>query len=85
LDHQFAVDLFDITNKIIEASRLNWLKYLIFLAVILTPFISAIRSVGRFSTIDIFYNTDQGISIAKQGVNTLWRLRGCLPETSDPL
>jgi len=63
---------FDINNKNIKASRLNWLKYLIFLAVILIPLISAIRSAGGFTTIDLFYNTDHGISIAKQGAYVIF-------------
>jgi ferredoxin-type protein NapH len=63
---------FDINNKNVKASRLNWLKYLIFLAVILIPLISAIRSAGGFTTIDLFYNTYQGISIAKQGAYVIF-------------
>ncbi len=63
---------FDINNKNVKASRLNWLKYLIFLAVILIPLISAIRSAGGFTTIDLFYNTDHGISIAKQGAYVIF-------------
>jgi ferredoxin-type protein NapH len=58
---------FDINNKPVKAGRLDWIKYIIFLAVIFTPLISAIRSVGGFTAIDVFYYTDHGISIAKQG------------------
>jgi polyferredoxin len=38
-----------------------------FTAIILIPLISAIRSAGGFTAIDLFYYTDHGISIAKQG------------------
>jgi polyferredoxin len=58
---------FDINNKPAKASRLNWLKYIIFLAVIFIPLVSAIRSAGGFTAVDIFYNTDHGISIAEPG------------------
>ncbi len=58
---------FDINNKTAIAGRLNWLKYIMFLAVIFIPLISAIRSAGGFTAVDIFYNTDHGISIAKPG------------------
>lgn len=46
--------------------KLNWLKYLIFLSLFI-PFVSAIRSAGGLTTIDFFYYTEHGISIAKQG------------------
>jgi ferredoxin-type protein NapH len=58
---------FEINNKPTIAGRLNWLKYIIFLAVIFIPLISAIRSAAGFTAIDLFYYTDHGISIAKQG------------------
>ncbi len=58
---------FDINNRSAIAGRLNWLKYIIFLAVIFIPLISAIRSAGGFAAIDLFYYTDHGISIAKPG------------------
>jgi ferredoxin-type protein NapH len=58
---------FDINNKPAKAGRLDWLKYIIFLAVIFIPLISAIRSAGGFTAVDVFYYTDHGISIAGQG------------------
>ncbi|MDD4448906.1 MAG: 4Fe-4S binding protein [Methanothrix sp.] len=58
---------FEINNKPAIAGRLNWLKYIIFLAVIFIPLISAIRSAGGFIAVDLFYYTDHGISIAKPG------------------
>ena len=58
---------FDINNKPVKVGRLNWLKYLMFPAIILIPLISAIRSAGGFTAIDLFYYTDHGISIARQG------------------
>lgn len=58
---------FDINNKPVKVSRLDWLKYIIFLAIIFIPLISAIRSAGGLTTIDFFYYTDHGISIARQG------------------
>lgn len=61
---------FHINNKHINIRMLNWFKYLIFLAIIFIPLISAIRSAGGLTTIDFFYHTDHGISIAKQGAYT---------------
>jgi ferredoxin-type protein NapH len=58
---------FELNNKPVKIGRLNWLKYIIFLAVIFIPLISAIRSAGGFTAIDVFYYTDHGISIARQG------------------
>lgn len=58
---------FQINNKQVKVGRKNWFKYLMFLAIIFVPLISAIRSAGGFTAIDLFYNTDHGISIAKQG------------------
>ena len=58
---------FHINDNQINLRRLDWFKYLIFLAVIFIPLISAIRSAGGLTTIDLFYDTDHGISIAKQG------------------
>jgi polyferredoxin len=58
---------FLINNKHVNIGRLNWFKYLIFLAIIFIPLISAIRSAGGLTTIDLFYYTDHGISIAKPG------------------
>ena len=58
---------FQINNKRVKVGRLNWFKYLMFLVIIFVPLISAIRSAGGFTAIDLFYNTDYGISIAKQG------------------
>jgi ferredoxin-type protein NapH len=57
---------FDINDKHVNTGWLNWLKYLIFLSLFI-PFISAIRSAGGLTTIDLFYYTDHGISIAKEG------------------
>jgi ferredoxin-type protein NapH len=58
---------FDINNKHIHIGRLNWFKYLIFLVIIFIPLISAIRSAGGLTTIDLFYHADHGISIAEPG------------------
>lgn len=63
---------FQINNKQVKVGRLNWFKYLIFLAIIFIPLISAIRSAGGFTAIDLFYSTDHGISIAKQGAYTIF-------------
>ncbi len=63
---------FHINNKHINIRMLNWSKYLIFLAIIFIPLISAIRSAGGLTTIDFFYHTDHGISIAKQGAYTIF-------------
>jgi polyferredoxin len=57
---------FDINDRHVNIGWLNWFKYLIFLLLFI-PFISAIRSSGGLTTIDFFYYTDHGISIAKQG------------------
>ncbi|MFZ3149644.1 MAG: 4Fe-4S dicluster domain-containing protein [Methanothrix sp.] len=43
-----------------------------FLVIIFVPLISAIRSAGGFKAIDLFYNTDYGISIAKQGAFSIF-------------
>lgn len=58
---------FAINDKPAKESRLKWLKYIMFPAIILIPLLSAIRSAGGFSAIDIFYNTEHAISIAKPG------------------
>ncbi len=63
---------FDINNKHVNIWKLNWFKYLIFLAIIFIPLISAIRSAGGLTTIEFFYDTDHGISIAKQGAYTIF-------------
>lgn len=63
---------FHVNNKQVNIRRLNWFKYLIFLAIIFIPLISAIRSAGGLTTIDLFYHTDHGISIAKQGAYTIF-------------
>lgn len=63
---------FHINNKHINIGKLNWFKYLVFLAIIFIPLLSAIRSAGGFTSIDFFYNTDHGISIAKQGAYTIY-------------
>lgn len=66
-----ARNLFHINDKRANIGKLNWLKYLIFLAIIFIPLIFAIRSAGGLTTIDFFYYTDHGISIAKQGAYTI--------------
>ena len=58
---------FEINNKQANIGWLNWLKYIIFLEIIFIPLISAIRSSGGLTTIDFFYYTDHGITIAKPG------------------
>jgi len=63
---------FDINNKKVNIGRLNWFKYLIFIVIIFIPLISAIRSAGGLTTIDFFYYTDHGISIAKPGAYTIF-------------
>jgi ferredoxin-type protein NapH len=57
---------FQINNKHIGLGRLNLLKYLVFLAIFI-PFVLAVRSAGGFTTVDPFYYTEHGISIAKEG------------------
>jgi ferredoxin-type protein NapH len=61
-----------INDRHINMGRLNWFKYLIFLVIIFVPLISAIHSAGGLMTIDFFYYTDHGISIAKQGAYTTY-------------
>ncbi|OPY48825.1 MAG: quinol dehydrogenase membrane component [Methanosaeta sp. PtaU1.Bin060] len=63
---------FQINNKPISMGKLNWLKYIIFLLVIFIPLIAAIRSAGGFTDVDLFYYTDHGISIARQGAYTIY-------------
>jgi ferredoxin-type protein NapH len=63
---------FEINNKQANIGWLNWLKYIIFLEIIFIPLISAIRSAGGLTTIDFFYYTDHGISIAKQGAYVIF-------------
>ncbi len=63
---------FQINNKQVKVGILNWFKYLMFLAIILIPLISAICSAGGFKAIDLFYGTDHGLSIAKQGAYTIF-------------
>ena len=58
---------FQINNKPVKAGRLNWLKYFLFLVIIAVPLISAINSAGGIDAIDLFYGTENGISIAKAG------------------
>jgi ferredoxin-type protein NapH len=67
-----ARNYFHINDKRVNIGRLNWFKYLIFLAIIFVPLISAIRSAGGLSTLDLFYYTDHGISIAKQGAYNIY-------------
>ena len=57
---------FRVNNKRVNAGRLGWLKYLVFISLFI-PFISAVRSAGGLTAIDLFYYTDHGISIAKEG------------------
>jgi polyferredoxin len=56
---------FQINNKPFKAGRLSWLKHLLFLVIILIPLISAIDSAGGIEAIDLFYGTENGISIAR--------------------
>lgn len=63
---------FQINNKPAKAGMLNWFKYLIFLAIILLPLVSAIRSAGGLAAIDLLYGTEHGISIAKHGAYTIF-------------
>jgi ferredoxin-type protein NapH len=51
--------------------RLNWLKYIIFILVF-APLILAVHSAGGFTTIDPFYHTEHGISIAKEGAHAIF-------------
>ncbi len=62
---------FQINNKKVKIGKLNWLKYLSFLAIF-ASIISAIRSAGGLATIDPFYYTEHGISIAKEGAYTIF-------------
>lgn len=62
---------FHINNKHANIMKLNWLKYLVFLSLFI-PFISAVRSAGGLTTIDFFYYTENGISIARQGAYTIF-------------
>lgn len=48
------------------------IKYIMFPAIILIPLLSAIRSAGGFATIDLFYNTEHAISIAKPGAHIIF-------------
>jgi polyferredoxin len=58
---------FAISDKPAKESRLKWLKYIMFPAIILVPLVSAIQSAGGFAAIDLFYYTEHAISIAKAG------------------
>lgn len=62
---------FHINDKPIKTGKLNWFKYLIFLLLFI-PLISAIRTAGGLTTIDFFYYTDHGISIARQGTYVIY-------------
>jgi ferredoxin-type protein NapH len=62
---------FQINDKHVNIGKLNWFKYAIFLTIFI-PLISAIRFAGGLTTIDLFYYTDHGISIAKQGAYTIF-------------
>ena len=61
-----------LNDKNVRTGRMNLLKYPIFLFILFIPLISAIRSAGGLTTIDLFYYTDHGISIAKQGAYTIF-------------
>ena len=61
-----------LNDKNVRTGRMNLLKYPIFLFILFIPLISAIRSAGGLKTIDLFYYTDQGISIAQQGSYTIF-------------
>lgn len=63
---------FQINNKPVKPGRLNWLKYLLFLVIILAPLISAINSAGGIEAIDPFYGTENGISIARAGSHIIF-------------
>ncbi len=58
---------FQINDKPVKAGKLNWLKHLMFLVIILFPLLSAINSAGGIEAIDLFYGTENGISIARAG------------------
>ncbi len=62
---------FQINDTRTNIVRLNRLKYLIFL-VIFIPFILAVHSAGGLTTIDPFYYTENGISIAKEGAYAIF-------------
>jgi len=53
-------------DKTIDNKKLKLLKYAVFLSMFI-PFVSAIYHAEGLSTIDFFYYTDHGISIARQG------------------
>lgn len=61
-----------LNDKNVRTGKTNLLKYPIFLFILFIPLISAIRSAGGLKTIDLFYYTDQGISIAQQGSYTIF-------------
>lgn len=63
---------FQINNKNVRGGMLNWLKYVAFLAIIFVPLISEIHSSGGLKTIDLFYHTDHGISIAGEGAYVIY-------------
>ena len=63
---------FRINNKNVRIGRMNWLKYPVFLLILFIPLFSAIRSAGGLTTIDLFYYTSQGISIAQPGSYTIF-------------
>ncbi len=55
-----------IRGNTINNKKLKLLKYLIFISLFI-PFLSATYFAGGLRTIDVFYYTDHGISIARQG------------------
>lgn len=63
---------FHVNNNKVKIAILNWLKYFAFLALILIPLISAVHSSGGLMSIDPFYRTDHGISIAREGAYVIY-------------
>ena len=63
---------FQINNKNVRMGILNWLKYVAFLWIILIPLISAINSSGGLKTVDLFYRTYHGVSIAGEGAYVIY-------------
>lgn len=66
---------FRINNKNVHIGILNWLKYVAFLSIIFIPLISAIHSSGGLKAIDLFYHTDYGISIAREGAYVIYMVQ----------
>ena len=70
---------FRINNKNVHIGILNWLKYVAFLSIIFIPLISAIHSSGGLKAIDLFYHTDYGISIAREGAYVIYVAAALMP------